>query len=306
MLKHRKNQAVPVLTKILLLGAVALGLQACSQKIDARQTQSAQGLIYKMNSDDPFTGTVENYEMYRLGLSYNHYPCTIKLKKGLLDGTATCLTPAGKKVASVEYAEGKQNGLTQIWDEDSGELIAKTEVHNGMKNGVAERFNPKTGKVVRQTHWVDDKKEGEEKVWDSTGETLLTDLVWKNGLQTGFERFSESERNFKNGQPDGIQRHYMWKGEYSKFSLAEGIAQAIGAGYFVPLISNDSNDYTFTEENYVDGKRQQTSSSNGPTIQPAASDFCVDGKIDLFHKNNGEDAVISNDQLEEWKKICSK
>src|SRR4051812_46490807 len=92
---------------LLALCAPALFLQGCSEKIDARQTETANGLLYKLHDSEPFTGTITNYpinEFLNLGT------CKVQYKKGLPDGTMTCETTDGAKLAEIEFKGGVKSG----------------------------------------------------------------------------------------------------------------------------------------------------------------------------------------------------
>lgn len=196
---------------LVMVGIVVL-LQGCGEKIDARQAQSINGLVYKINDSDPFTGTVTNFSVptgWVTGCSGE-----MPFKKGLQDGTFTCYAN-NKKIMEIELKEGKRNGITQIWDDKTGNIVAKIDWKNGEKNGLEEHTNPTTKKVISQINWENNIKNGSEKVWDADGNTLLTDLNWKDGKQSGFDNRGEFHINFKDGLWDGVRQHFAI-GSYSQ------------------------------------------------------------------------------------------
>ncbi len=183
---------------VALIGLSSILLQGCSEKIDARQTREVNGLIYKLNADDPFTGTVTHYPLNEL---LNVGDCELHVKKGQLDGTFTCTTNNGTKVAEVEFTDGKRDGDEKKWDMNSGKLVASLHWKGGAKDGKEEIFDPASSKLLHVINWSNNVKEGEEKVWDASGSQLLTDLDWKNGRQTGYVQGGDFK--YKDGQLDG-------------------------------------------------------------------------------------------------------
>jgi antitoxin component YwqK of YwqJK toxin-antitoxin module len=282
--------------------ALLLSLQGCGEKIDGRQVNLNQGLIYKINSDNPFTGKITNYSPSALGFMV-HGSCEVQVKDGILEGPAKCATEQGNKLVELAYKNGKQDGEVNVWNE-AGKLRVKFNVVSGVKDGLEEYYNSETGKTIRQTSWSQGSKEGSEKVWDRTGETILTNLMWKDGKQTGYAKTGERENNYKNGDYDGVQRNYsLIDGDYDsqkKYMTEFAAAQQNNADYFIGLLG--SGKYKVREEIYSNGQKTQ----QPPQIETASTpiDACLDAKIAGFHKEKGEDAVISNDMIEEWRNGC--
>src|SRR5476649_2282439 len=67
--------------------------------------------------------------------------------------------------------------------------------------GIEERYNPESGAMIRQVHWSSNQKVGEQKIWNSSGDVLLTDLIWDGGrAESGFEKSGEHENIYKDGR----------------------------------------------------------------------------------------------------------
>jgi antitoxin component YwqK of YwqJK toxin-antitoxin module/uncharacterized protein YecT (DUF1311 family) len=179
--------------------AVAL-LQGCGEKIDVRQTESTNGLLYKLHDNEPFSGTVAGIHVYQ------GFGCTAEYKKGVLHGSVHCTYDNGKKAIESHWAEGKRDGAEKFWFTD-GTVQRTVGWSDGAPDGLEEHFNP-DGAVITQIHWTNGKKAGSEKFWDVTGKTLLVSLDWKDGLKTGFDKSGEGEENYKDGKLDGVRRHY--------------------------------------------------------------------------------------------------
>lgn len=311
MRKLQKNLVLETLSKIFVLGTVVISLQACTEKIDARQTQTIQGLIYKLNVSDPYTGTLTNFEPKNFGL-FVHGACDVGVKNGILDGIASCSLDNGVKFIEIPYVGGRQTGTMKQWNDSTKKLIAKIDFKDGVKDGVEEHFNPENEKMVASIHWTLNKKNGEEKIWDVSGENLLTKLVWKDdGIQNGYSKSGERENNYKDGDYHGSQKIYKWVGGNKVMvavAVAEATAKQYGAGYFIPLVIKNPADFTFSEEIYIDGKLKQTETQPVAQAQTAetSSQQCLDLKIDAFRKENGPDAPIIDDIMREWNDVCAK
>lgn len=305
MRKFPMNSSQDILKRCLALMMAALALQACSQKIDARQAQRKQGLIYKMNADDPFTGTLVNFQPNELGVPV-HGACEVHLKDGLLDGVASCVYDNGAKFLEIEYASGKYNGEFKLWHGETKKMIAKTNWKNGVKDGGEEHYNPKTGKILSRTNWSGNALVGEQKVWDVTGETLLTDLTWKDGKKTGYSKYDEDERNYKDGEMDGVQRQCKWNGDYQIQAAHQALAQSLGGGFFVPMIAKSKSDFTCTEETYKDGAKVGGENTVAAGAGHESADVCFGKKFAAFRKEKGDDVPITDDAMQEWTDECRK
>jgi antitoxin component YwqK of YwqJK toxin-antitoxin module len=227
-------------TTMVGLALIALSLEGCGEKIDARQTQYVQGLVYKLNSSEPFTGAVINApsigqkSLRNLGVGN----CTIKFKNGMRDGTSTCISESGVKVSEIELSADEMNGTQKQWDQ-SGNLILDMKWKNGQPDGLEEDFNS-AGKRIAKIHWSNGVKEGNEKGWDAAGEKLIVDLDWEDGKATGFQTVFDMpgggyhEYNIKDGAFDGVQKEhstdlhdgtYLSKVENFKKGKADGLSQ---------------------------------------------------------------------------------
>jgi len=296
----------------LFLLAGALALQGCSQKIDARQARVDQGLIYKKDASDPFSGTLTNVGPAEIGKGYGSKllppvgNCTVPVKNGLFDGTVTCQGADGKKTAEVEYSQGHQDGKFKAWSATSGVLTASATVRMGVADGLLELFNPDTGKLITHLELQAGKKDGQEKQWDFTGDVLLTDLRWSNGQQTGVFRSGGTEEHYKNGVLDGIKKECGFLAEAGQSAKQHEFARKAfeqGGTYFIPQLADNPNQIQCREFNYVDGTLQSTPPAE---VSNSTLDACLDTKIAAFRKENGEEAPIIDDVIQEWKASCKE
>ena len=295
-----------------VLACVAL-LAGCSKTIDARQAQEIRGLIYKMNAEDPFTGTVTNYS-FSAPPMMPYGVCDLGLKNGVLHGTMTCKWQNGAPIMAAEYRDGKKNGVEKHWDPNSKALKANIVWADGTKDGVEEHFNPSNGKIVSRISWQAGQKVGEEKGWDILGDTLLIDLVWKDGKQTGFHKWGEFEQTYREGQRHGIQRRYVIapirQVDFTKWD--PHIALIGGGGYAF----SQAKDAVLVEETVYENGVKVKTNIDLAAQQKAAEEAkyqadaiagrhgCVDAWIAAYRREKGRDAPVYTQQVEEWADFC--
>ena len=288
--------------KITLLCLIVGLLQGCGEKIDARQIQDIQGLVYKINASDPFTGTITNYAPSNFKV-FVQGGCDVNVEKGVFEGVTSCALENGTKFLEVSFSHGKENGELKQWNGSTKKLVLRVQFLNGVKEGIEERYNPENGAMIRQVHWSSNQKVGEQKIWNSSGDVLLTDLIWDGGrAESGFEKSGEHENIYKDGRYEGSQKYYQWHGDYNKLMLAKATADQYGSDYFVPLLGAPSVDYSISEVVYKDGKKVEE-----PLTSEAKKDLdaCVQTRVDMIRSVQGADYVIPSDSLEEFKQSCT-
>lgn len=227
----------------------AWALAGCNETIDARQLQDINGLFYKLNENEPFTGSVTNY-ILKGSRYYYKLSCNIELKKGQLNGAFLCNND-GIKAAEMEFENNAKKGVEAIWDTKTGYLFSKIEWKNGLRDGLEEQYNPQNGKLIEQIHWSENQKVGEEKKWDMTGEVLLEDLNWSDGKQTGFSKWEDWEETYIDGKRIDRKHYALIYGTHYDATLAAEV-QLRGAGRFSYVLLGNS--YLAWEEKYEDGK----------------------------------------------------
>lgn len=306
---------------------IALQLQGCGTEIDARQTQEINGLLYKLNDNDPFTGKVTNYPLP--GFLSSLGSCTLQVKKGQLDGTFTCISTAGVKLAEIEYKDGAKNGLEKTWDSATSNLKSKVEWKNNRKDGLEESYDPNNKNVKSQINWANGIKNGSEKNWESDGKTLYVDLNWKDGKKTGFvksinqyaatfEGPYDEEYSYKDGLLHGIQRHYG-VGEYtrkmyvrSQTNYAEGKPDGLYQEWDENkklILERQYKNGVFISENKVNSPVQEINSTNAPSqgapaapvpavvaVAPMADSSPFAPSFDCVNVSTGSERLICSDR----------
>jgi antitoxin component YwqK of YwqJK toxin-antitoxin module len=188
---------------------ICLALAACgAQKIDDRQTEVIQGLVYKHGDKDPFTGIVTNSRALNSFVGYTD-GCSISYKDGVVAGEADCFAGNGVKVLEVHFTDERKSGIEKHWNAANGKLNYQASWDAGNKDGV-EKIYDGEGKTLRQEiTWKEGARSGAEKAWSDDG-TLITSLEWTDGKKSGKETTVNGsttvESNFDEGQLSGPQK----------------------------------------------------------------------------------------------------
>lgn len=298
----------------LVLACAALALvSGCSKKIDVREAEEIRGLLYKHKAEDPFTGTITSYEQVATSFR-GHGSCELEVKNGLPHGALNCTRTNGGPLAKIQFVEGKKDGLEEIWDSGSGNLMRRISWKAGLQDGVAEYFNPSNKKMVAKVTWSAGKKEGEQKGWDILGDVLLIDLEWKDGRQTGFHKWSETEATYKDGQLHGIQRRYVVAvNRQMDFMKWDPHIAIIGGGGYAFSQAKDAE--LILETVYENGVKVQTNidvaaqrkaekDAKDQADAIAGKHGCVEAWMAAYRKEKGQDAPVYGQHMEEWGSMC--
>jgi hypothetical protein len=297
----------------LCLPILALGLQGCSKQIDAAQAQSVNGLVYKLHDSDPFSGTVKGLPLYAvLPLSLQEIAstgidgtCEREFKGGKPHGTTICVAPNGTKIVEQAWKDGGKHGVERTWTA-AGVLWSEEHWKDGKQDGLYERYNPEIKKLITQVEYKDGQPEGKQKAWDvRTGETLLIDLVWHNGKETGTKKFDGIEETFLNGRLHGARRAYTIDQAKQDAVLQDmHLAQKFkGGAYFIGM---DPAARLTSEWTYVNGTQTGYKEFPKPGSAKPSTEGCQDKWIAARRKEAGADAVITSDQLDEWEQWCKE
>lgn len=187
----------------IFLNLMMLG---CTRKIDYREIVEINGLVYKINDADPFTGVVKNYSTGKF-LIISTGNCDVVMQRGKLEGRSICYYQNGNKMLEVNYKQERKDGIEKKWN-DEGHLESEIEWSNGQKNGVEKIFNVKNDQMIVRINWKNGKKEGRENAWELNGKNLMVDLDWVDGKATGYRNDYDVEYVVKNGVYQGVVKYY--------------------------------------------------------------------------------------------------
>lgn len=188
--------------QVLCVFSFSALLVACTEEIDYRQAKDVNGLFYKQNGNEPFSGKILNYPLNLIGIP-GTLDCAVDVENGMPDGVMEC-TKGNSVVYTGEYTRGKRNGSEHVFS-DTGTQISSSHWRNGVKNGLERKYNKDNGRLISETSYLNGAKEGPEKVWAEDGTTELVNLIWKDGKQSGFRVEGYGDHiNYLDGQYHGL------------------------------------------------------------------------------------------------------
>ncbi len=223
----------------------------------------------------------------------------------------------GNLQTKVEWKNGLEDGLVEIYNPAINKLIAQVNMVNGKKNGSEKRWSDDGSTLLIDLNWVDGKATGFEKHFDSTGQKLIVDLVWKDGKATGFQTVGSpgesstgyDEYQIKDGQFDGPHKKYLPRA-FSPYGMFLSKADNYKEGKLDgPAQEFNEAGKVVAESSYKNGIESPVSAqpaSSATSVDNVRLEACVDSNIARFHKEQGNDALISNDMITEWKAACGR
>lgn len=313
-------------TVLYLLAATVLA--GCfGEVLDFRNAEVSHGKIYNAGVNEPFSGrvtnipyskmptkpllriflTVSNVMADRGGMEVGNHPrdllCDADFDKGLLDGDAACTLPGlDGPYMTMSYERGSLEGTVKVASTKAkGVTLAQATYKDDAIDGELIVNHPETGKLLSSSHWRAGKQHGSEETYS---------------LKTGKLRFKGT---FIDGQPDGEVLSYRSDGEklLSKVQFVAGKPHGIEEDYnlegqlmkrvqwvegqIVKLeMWNEKGQAIDNTGRLIGGSNESPS----PQASGASSTGCVDGWTAAFRKENGDDAMVTMDQLGEWEDWC--
>lgn len=232
-----------------LVAVILLVATGCSHPVlDYRNAEVSDGLIYAGGANEPFTGTVthvpdrfmingeghakfmkefegDRYAVARflqvvLGNGSSTFLCTISVRKGYVDGVATCYRPQtdtkvieahfdsgqlsgklvyynpekpGQKLAEGGFNDGQPDGQQKIYSVSTGELVKKTSWSNGMYDGSYTRYSEANGKVVLKGAFIGGRRDGTWEQFTGDGKQLVVRAAYRDGNLDGVEEHFDAD-----------------------------------------------------------------------------------------------------------------
>lgn len=222
---------------------VLLAATGCSHPVlDYRNAEVSDGLIYAGGANEPFTGSVthvpdnfmingEGHTKFMRELGGDRYAvvrlmqvvlgrgapaslCTISVRKGYVDGAATCYRPqtdtraieahfdqgqlSGKlvyynpekteqKIVEGSFKDGQPDGQQKIYGASSGGLVTKVTWSHGLYDGDYASYNESNGKAVLKGNFAGGRRNGTWEQFTADGKTLIVQASYKDGNLDGVE-----------------------------------------------------------------------------------------------------------------------
>lgn len=185
----------------------------------------------------------------------------------------------GNRVLHASLVDGKYEGKMTGYAPDGNLVSYRVSYANGLKQGAEEAFDPATGKPAGNATYVDGKLNGTVRRWDAGGK-----LVYQKDYQDGQEL------------PDSEAVNSCLDQKIIAF-------KSTGSGDNFNTAMRDAWEAECKEG--TETKTTQTSASSTPSAATAEKpDECVSVWTTAFHRERGDDALVSADQLAEWRSRC--
>lgn len=324
-----------------VLASTAL-LAGCGQSVlDFRNADVSNGKIYKPGANSAFSGTVTNIPILKilsasptgpfakimevlrgtLGMAglektriHLSVVCDAPVSDGVVDGEVTCTeAPNPAKRFTIHFKDGQLHGDFIMYDgRNDDHVIVAAKLNKGALDGKFDVYSGNTYKVLRHTEWDNGVPEVEDGFDEGTGQKT-TAVRYRNGKLHGkYMVYAPdgkqvvTEALYVDGELDGIEQHFdagtgrllkrvEWKmgkrnGKYQEWDLQGKLVV----------------DQTFVNEQLVEA--QQAASAQAQAASPSGAQGgnaqCVERWVSTHRKVNGEDEIVTAEQIGEWEQLC--
>ncbi len=207
---------------------------------------------------------------------------TLTWANGVLNGDEEGFDEnTGNRVLQASLVDGKYEGPITGYATDGNRVIYSASYTNGVKQGVEEAFDPQTGKPTGHAEYVDGKLDGTVRRWNTHGKLIY-------------------ERDYRNGQeiPDSDAVNACLDRRYAAFGKATDNGQNIDAA------RRNEWEAACKEERQKSNITPVATSASAVPAESGSLDSCVSSWTAAYHRENGADAMATNDQLGEWRSWC--
>lgn len=233
----------------LLLPAIfAFGSCTSERLLDEAQTQERDGVIYAVNEEEPFTGTIVKFREGRAqanadkslaDIPTNDLEHLLPTKDGLTNGLATYYFESGQIRATRAYVNGEKEGPQKTFHQN-GQLATEVTITNGNFEGTHHTYS-ENGAVKKVMSYRNGEPHGECLAYYSDTEQIQLRQNYCDGIQCG-----RYEYYFENGQ-----LQVTWTYDENGNEIARKEYTQEGQLKFESIVTNGQQ--TFTQ--YQAGKR---------------------------------------------------
>ncbi len=260
----------------------------------------------------------------------SHLFAKVTFRNGIADGRMEVYSPTTHRLMhTLTWTNGVLNGEEEGFDETTGNRVLHGTLVNGLYDGEFVRYAPDGTQVTYQAKFVNGRLNGIEEAYDPHTGRLTGHAEYASGVLNGIvKRWNADgrlvyEKEYQNGQPVDNEavaacvnqrdlQHQSQEGEditallneweaqcreepHAAFSAAPGAAAASSA-----TAGSGSTDAEIADAIRAAAKGAASASAG----RSAPVDACVDQWTAAFHRENGDDAVVTADQVGEWQSWC--
>lgn len=280
----QKLAALPV---ILL----SFALSGCNNTLDFRNAEISNNKIYETGKNTGFSGKITNIPLSKIPFG-EIVPITNLIGKvtgnktlnDLLYLNSLAVVNDGGVLCDTASHDGVLNGDTTCKIATSGNPVFKfTFKNNAIDGDITFFYADKNSVRLATTSYAQGKANGLLTIYGFATGNPIYKLVLENSIGNGKEEaFDEKtgkvifEGNLVNGKYEGGTVRYNADG-----SVTEKL-------------------------NWRNGEILQASTNSAAIANSATATGCLDAWVAAFHKEQGPDAAISAEQIDEWKVWCSQ
>ncbi|TSD55201.1 hypothetical protein FFI97_028115 [Variovorax sp. KBS0712] len=191
--------------------AAAVLLAACGPTtMEFRNAEIVQGKFYRQGADKPFSGKIDNVPSHTIlirkefevvsalptnvldkaapGIQHNvmGQVCEVRVDKGVLDGTTTCTTGAGKFQAyEMTFDQGVLTGEFKFYFPGTNKPKAVVRTDHGVLDGRSVVYGPESGREVLNVTFKQGKLAQTEEIFDDQSGKLVRRIPVEDGAITG-------------------------------------------------------------------------------------------------------------------------
>jgi antitoxin component YwqK of YwqJK toxin-antitoxin module len=249
--------------------------------------------------------------------------CDVSVHDGLLDGKAICKAPRSDTVGTeMSFKDGSLTGSMKYFDFDlSPNPLAEGSFEDGVPDGKQTVYDAKTGSKIAIVHWASGVQDGTEEIYNRSSGEVTKKLSYKNGKIDGdYVEYSASGKiklhtaELTNGVKNGNEAlYYPDTGKRKEYSEWKD-GNLNGTVRRWDENGNETQEMEFKNGLQVQKDKDQLVQALADSISTPASmaasnanlDSCVQAWTVAYRKEQGVDAMVASDQLDEWKQWCQQ
>ncbi|NIE82548.1 MULTISPECIES: toxin-antitoxin system YwqK family antitoxin [Burkholderia] len=262
----------------------------------------------------------------------SHLFAKVAFRNGNADGRMEVYSPTTHRlVHTLTWANGVLNGEEDGFDETTSNRVLHATLVNGLYDGEFVRYAPDGTQVTYRAKFVNGRPDGIEEAYDPHTGRLTGHAEYASGVLNGIVKRWDTdgrlvyEKEYQNGQPlrnEAVAvcvnqrdlQHQSQEGEDISALLNEWEAQCReelhGAFSTAPGTAAASSATAGSGSTDAEITRAIRAAANEAVSAPAGRstpvDACVDQWTAAFHRESGDDAIITADQLGEWQSWCKE
>ena len=165
--------------KVYILFIIGVLLVSCTKEIDSNRLVARNGIHFEVNSSEPFTGIV-----------YDYNPGKIIVKKrtflnGELAGSSIEYYANGQMMSESNYSKGILDGVAKEWYRN-GQIKNEMSYKQGLPMGLRTEWSP-LGSIESESNYFDGELHGAYTEYYADG-TVKSESIYSNSKLHGIRR----------------------------------------------------------------------------------------------------------------------